>query len=203
MIAYDNNYSRFVAYTKVILPIIALGILSTLFLFSRNIDPTQSIPFADVDVAELAREQRIGAPNYAGVTEDGDAISITATTARPQVGNAKIISATDLTAVIEDTSGGRIDMMSKSGVIDSEQQQVTMGGGVQILTSTGYIINTKGIVAALDETSMVSDGPITATGPLGSLTAGQMVLEKQNSIEDTHLLVFKGGVKLIYDPKDH
>ena len=39
MTMYDNSYSRFVALTKVILPIIALGILSTLFLFSRDIDP--------------------------------------------------------------------------------------------------------------------------------------------------------------------
>ena len=60
MTMYDNSYSRFVALTKVILPIIALGILSTLFLFSRNIDPTQSIPYADVDVEGLAREQQIG-----------------------------------------------------------------------------------------------------------------------------------------------
>ncbi len=201
MIAYDNNYSRFVAYTKVILPIIALGILSTLFLFSRNIDPTRSIPFADVDVNELAREQRVGAPNYAGVTDDGAAISITATTARPLEGNSKVISATDVTAIIEDRTGGRIDMTARDGVIDSEQQQVTLSGGVEILTSTGFIINTPGLIAALDETSIISDGRITATGPLGSLTAGQMVLEKQNSAEDAHLLVFKGGVKLIYDPK--
>ena len=201
MIAYDNNYSRFVAFTKVILPIIALGILSTLFLFSRNIDPTQSIPFADVDIEGLAREQRIGAPNYAGVTDDGAAISVTATTARPFEGNVKVISATDVTTIIEDSTGGRIDMTAASGMIDSEQQQVTLGGGVQILTSTGFTINTTGLTAALDETSMVSDGRITATGPLGSLTAGQMVLERQNSSEDAHLLVFKGGVKLIYDPK--
>ncbi len=201
MIAYDNNYSRFVAYTKVILPIIALGILSTLFLFSRNIDPTQSIPFADIDVEQLAREQRIGAPNYAGVTEDGSAISITATTARPLEGNAQVIAATDVTTIIEDATGGRIDISASSGRIDSAQQQVTLDGGVQILTSTGFIINTSGLTAALDVTAIASDGHITATGPLGSLTAGQMVLEKQNNTDDTHLLVFKGGVKLIYDPK--
>jgi len=201
MIAYDNSYSRFVAYTKVILPILALGILSTLFLFSRNIDPTQSIPFAEVDVEQLAREQRVGAPNYAGVTEDGAAISITAATARPMEGNAKVISTTDVTAIIEDANGGRIDMTASSGMIDSSQQQVTLDGGVQILTSTGYIINTTGLVVALNETAMTSDGRISATGPLGTLTAGQMVLEKQNSPQDTHLLVFKGGVKLVYDPK--
>lgn len=200
MITYDNNYSRFVAFTKVILPIIALGILSTLFLFSRDIDPGQSIPFAKVDVEELAREQRVGAPNYAGVTDDGSAISIMAKSARPSADNPKIISATEMTATIQDAAGGRIDMTSKHGQIDTEQQIVRLGGGVLIETSTGYAISTSGITAALDKTSMASDGRITATGPLGSIKAGQMVLKVQNKPDDAHLLVFKGGVKLVYDP---
>ena len=200
MTTYDNNYSRFVAYTKVILPIIALGILSTLFLLSRNIDPSQSIPFADVDVEKLAREQGIGAPNYAGVTDDGSAISITADSARPLAGNPKIITAVNMTTTIEDANGGRFDITAKTGKIDSEQQVVTLRSGVQILTSTGYTINTSGLTAALNETSMISDGPITATGPLGSLNAGQMVLSPQNKPGQPHVLVFKGGVKLIYDP---
>ena len=201
MTMYDNSYSRFVALTKVILPIVALGILSTLFLFSRNIDPTQSIPYADVDVEGLAREQRIGAPNYAGVTEDGAAISITAKSARPSQDNPEIVMATDLTAVIEDALGGRIDITSGGGVINTDQQFVTLQGEVQILTSTGYIINTSGITAALSETSMTTDGRITAEGPLGTLNAGQMTLETQNGSDGSHLLVFKGGVKLVYDPK--
>ncbi|PHQ99049.1 MAG: hypothetical protein COB39_05900 [Marinosulfonomonas sp.] len=198
---YDNSYSRFVALTKVILPIIALGILSTLFLFSRNIDPTQSIPYADVDVEGLAREQGIGAPNYAGVTEDGAAISITAKSARPSQDNAKIVTATGLTAIIEDAMDGRIEIIADDGVIDTDQQFVTLQGGVQILTSTGYIINTAGVTAALNETSVVTDGRITAEGPLGTLNAGQMTLETQKGPDGSHLLVFKGGVKLIYDPK--
>ena len=200
MITYDNNYSRFVAFTKVILPILALGILSTLFLFSRSIDPSQSIPYADVDVEELARDQRIGAPNYAGVTDDGSAISITAKSAQPSADEPNILSATEMTAVLEETTGGRIDMKSQHGRIDTDQQIVTFGGGVLIETSTGYTINTSGITARLDVTSMVSDGRITAKGPLGSINAGQMVLETQNNPEESHLLVFKGGVKLVYDP---
>lgn len=201
MIAYDNTYSRFVAYTKVILPILALGILSTLFLFSRNIDPSQSVPFAEVDISELAREQRISAPNYAGVTEDGSAISISAESARPLVGNPKIIAATNMSTILQGATGGRLDMTSARGRIDTDQQIVTLSGGVQIQTSTGYTIITSGLTAALNETSMTSDGHITATGPLGSINAGQMVLKAQNNPDEAHLLVFKGGVKLIYNPK--
>jgi len=202
MATYDNSYSRFVAWTKVILPIVALGILSTLFLFSRNIDPSQSIPYADVDVEGLAREQRIGAPNYAGVTEDGVAISITAESARPAFDNPKIVKGTLLNAVIEDTSGGQISVTSNDGEIDSEQQIAKLQGGVQIQTSTGYTINTSGISINLDQSSMITDGGITGHGPLGTLDAGQMELQTIEGSQGLHLLVFNGGVKLVYDPKD-
>ncbi len=201
MTTYDNNYSRFVAWTKVILPVVALGLLSTLFLFSRNIDPSQSIPYAEVDIESLAREQRIGAPNFAGVTQDGSAISITAKSARPNPENHKKIEATKLIAIIEDPNGGRIDMTAASGVINSAQKYVTLYGGVQIITSTGFTINTAGITALLDKTSVISDGEITARGPLGVLNAGKMVLQAQKGGSGAHLLVFKDGVKMIYDPK--
>jgi lipopolysaccharide export system protein LptC len=86
-------------------------------------------------------------------------------------------------------------------VIDTGQQVVTLQGGVRIETSTGYVINTSGLTAALNETRAQTDGTVTATGPLGTLEAGQMLLERQNGANGAHLLVFKGGVKLVYDPK--
>ena len=55
--AAPNTYSTVVSWAKIILPLVALGLLSTLFLFSRTPDPNRAIPFAAVDVEELAREQ--------------------------------------------------------------------------------------------------------------------------------------------------
>ena len=201
MASYDNSYSRFVAFTKITLPIVALGILSTLFLFSRNIDPSQSIPHAKVDVENLAKEQRLGAPNYAGVTEDGSAISITAQSAQPDLDNPDRILASDITAKIEDANGGHLDITSGSGVINSKHQILILKGGVHIVTSSGFTIDTSGITSSLGITSVVTDGEITANGPLGLLKAGKMEVLPQNGPKASHLLVFKGGVKLIYDPK--
>jgi lipopolysaccharide export system protein LptC len=83
---HENLHSRVVAWLKIILPLTALGILSTLFLFSRTIDPSDAIPYATVDVEERAREPRVTAPAYAGVTSDGARLSMTAAEARPGAG---------------------------------------------------------------------------------------------------------------------
>ena len=52
----DNLHSRLVAILKVALPLIALALLSTLFLFSRKIDPEDAIPYATVDVEDRLRD---------------------------------------------------------------------------------------------------------------------------------------------------
>ena len=74
MATSENLHSKLVVWAKVTLPLLALGLLATLFLFSRKIDPTDAIPYADVDVEERAREPRLTMPTYAGVTSDGSAL---------------------------------------------------------------------------------------------------------------------------------
>lgn len=201
MTVYDNTYSRFIAWAKVVLPLVALAILSTLFLFSRSIDPTQAIPYSQVDVEELAREQRIGEPNFAGVTQDGAAVSIVAKAARPDPQDSKQVTGTDLSATIDMPVGTRVQIAAPQGVIDAANQVAALSGGITLTTSTGYSVATQGLTTALDRTSVISDGAVTAEGPLGTLDAGQVVLTQHNGDDPAYVLVFKDGVKLVYDPK--
>lgn len=202
MNVYDNSYSRFVSLAKIVLPLTALALLSTLFLVARTVDPTKSIPFAEIDVNELAREQRISAPNYSGVTSDGSAISIAATTARPDPVNDSRVSATDLRVQLETEGGGRYELSSLTGEIDTGAGQAVLDGGVIVTTPTGYRVTTEKITTALEHTELESAGEVRAEGPTGTLTAGQMILTRATPGDEAsgYLLVFKNGVKLIYTP---
>jgi hypothetical protein len=62
--SFDDGYSALVAWLKTLLPIAALGLLSTIFLFSGKVDVTQSLPYAEHNVAEIIREQRITQPYF-------------------------------------------------------------------------------------------------------------------------------------------
>ncbi len=202
MVASDNSYSRFIAAVKIVLPLAALALLSTLFLFSRTIDPTQAIPYSKVDVDQIVREQRVSAPNYTSVTKDGTAIAVTARTARPDITNPDRAEATDLTARLEFTDGTDVRITSDQGEIDTGKGFAVLDGDVVIDTSTGYHITTERLTTALDQTSVVADTTINADGPLGKLTAGHMTLEEDTDAPGQYLLVFKDRVKLIYDPQE-
>ena len=202
----DNPYSRFVAWAKIVLPLAALALLSTVFLLARNIDPTQAIPFAEIDVEELAREQRISAPNYAGVTADGAAISVTASTARPDPDSPERVDATDLEAELITATGARYQLSSQRGEIDSGADMAYLQGGVVVTTSSGYRITSDAMSTSLSRTLLESEGPVQADGPAGRLDAGSMSLaplpDAEGDDSTNHLLVFNKGVKLVYTPSD-
>ncbi len=201
MARYDDTYSRVVAWLKVLLPVIALALLSTMFLISRTIDPSRAIPFANVDVEGLVRDQRISAPAFSGVTRDGAALSFTAETARPLPDGQSGLSAEALTARIETPDGARVDIQAADARIDGQANRLDMSGGVVMVTSTAYRIETTGLTSRLDQTMVESAGPVVATGPLGTLEAGRARLAAADEDASTYLLVFKDGVKLVYVPK--
>ena len=49
--SFDDGYSALVAWLKTLLPIVALGLLSTIFLFSGRVDVTQSLPYTEHNIA--------------------------------------------------------------------------------------------------------------------------------------------------------
>jgi lipopolysaccharide export system protein LptC len=200
MAAEGKLYSRFVAWAKVLLPLGALGLLATLFLIARQIDPDAAIPFAEIDVERFAREARIGAPEFSGVTEDGTVIALTAELARPDPAEPGRMTAERLAAEFEVPDGSRVTAVARQGAVDSPAQRIELRGGVEVTTSTGYRVETEGLWAALDRTSLASTGPVEAEGPPGRIAAEAMEMTQDPEHTEAYVLVFKGGVRLIYEP---
>lgn len=197
----DNAYSRFIALAKILLPLAALALLSTLFLFSRDRGSGQP-PDTTVDLDAVAREQRLGAPDFAGVTGDGTAVSVRAQTARPDPLNPGRATVTSVRARLDMPDQRHVDIAADHGVVDKGAGTLVLEGAVEIRTSEGYDLRSERMVSALDATDVVSDVPISADGPIGRLEAGAMHLKEDPGAPGQYLLDFKNGVRLIYEPKD-
>ena len=198
VMARGDMHSRLVGWLKVILPLAALAILSTLFLVSRTIDPMDAVPYAEVDVEDRIREPKMTAPEYAGTTSDGAAIAFRARNVRPGEGSA--MDARTVEAQLDTPDGGSVQMAADAVAMDAAGAHVTLSGGVTMTTSTGYQVKTEGLVAATDRTRLESLGAVEAEGPVGRITAGEMVMSADPDHEGAYLLVFKTGVKLLYRP---
>ena len=126
MATFDNIHSRLVYWLKILLPLAALAILSTLFLVSRRIDTDGALPYAKVDVKELASDQRLTQPQYTGVTSDGAAFSLRAGIARP-IGEAGG-EAEDIAATFEMQGGLVVGLGADTAQVDTAKGVVTMTG---------------------------------------------------------------------------
>lgn len=186
---------------KLALPLMALGVLSTLFLFAERPRDTIALPYSQAELGALAEEMRLGAPRFSTVTEDGAALVISAAGALPDAGSTTAGSAQDIVARLRHRDGLSVDIQAPAGRIDARAGIAGLSGGVIVETATGYRLLTDMLDAALDRTRLQSAGPVTGTGPLGTLDAGRMDLSASPDAPDRHVLVFKDGVRLIYDPR--
>jgi lipopolysaccharide export system protein LptC len=194
-----DRHTRLVGWLKVALPLTALAILSTLFLVARRIDPEAALPYAEVDVEDLAREPRMTAPTYAGTTEDGAAVTLAAKEARPAAEGSPAAAA-GLRLDLATPDGARTELLAAEAVMDDATREVVLSGGVTVTTSSGYRLETAEVAAKLDRTGLESRAPVVATGPAGEIRADAMVLSQDNRTPGAYVLVFKGGVRLIYQP---
>lgn len=197
--ARADRHTRLVGWLKVALPLAALAILSTLFLVARRIDPEAALPYAEVDVEDLAREPRMTAPTYAGTTSDGSALTLSADEARPSAEGAPA-EAAGLRLELAAPDGSRTDLAAVTARMDPEAREIVLSGGVSVTTTSGYRLETAEMAAKLDRTGLESRAPVTATGPAGDIRADRMVLRQDDQTPGAYVLVFNGGVRLVYQP---
>ena len=192
-------HTRLVGWLKVALPLAALALLSTLFMLSERIDTNDAIPYAKVDVEDLARDPRMSAPTYAGTTSDGAGITLSADAVRPAAGEQGA-SAQGVLAVLQTPDGQKVDILAAQAALDQGSGQLGLSGGVTLSTSAGYRLTTDAMTASLDRTHVASAAPVEVQAPMGDLRADGFTLSQDPDTQGQYLLVFNGGVRLLYQP---
>lgn len=199
MAGADNIHSWLVAWMKILLPLMALGILSTLFLFSDGFDPADTNPITEIDLQKRAQDQGASNATFAGVTRDGDHVKVHAENARPAPDDARRVLAEGVSAELQLTSGAVIDITSDKADMHQSKNSATLEGNVELSTTTGYVLTSERLDARFDDTYVESPGPVQGNGPPGDLAAGRMLITTDQETGDAHLL-FTKGVKLVYQP---
>ena len=195
-----DRYSRMVGWLKVLLPLLALAILSTLFLLSRAIDPEAVIPFADKEIQDRLRDQQVTGPIYQAVTADGDELAFIAEKLTTPQGETGANEAEDVQVTMNLAAGSTVVLTAARGRFDIAANRTDLTGDVLITTTTGYQITSEMLRTEMSTLNVDSPGPVQANGPIGTLDAGAMQLDAGQAGNPAQL-VFTNGVKLVYEPK--
>ena len=200
MAGRDNAYSRIVAVTKIVLPLVALGLFSTLFLFARQTPQGEPIRFAEESVQDLARDQRLGNASYKAVTNEGTQVQVDALEFRPDPDQPKLVYGSDLEARLITPDGLTYTITAPSGEIDENAGLTVLSDQVEMQVSNGYVMESESVSIKTDLSFLKTLAPVTAEGPLGRIEAAYMEI---STMPDTGLetrIVFGGGVRLLYNP---
>ena len=199
MLKFPDTYSRVMAWLKIILPLIALCLLSTLFLFSRVRIPATSIPFIDLELQARISEQQITAPYFVGTTENGFSMTFRAESAHPEAGNLSQLISENMMAEVRAKDETLIFMFAQRGIFDAKANMAQLNGGVSVTSSTGYNLETDELQLSLDRVHIESAADVRGSGPIGSFSAGKIILTSDKEDKTLHFL-FTNGVSLTYDP---
>ena len=197
----DAFHSRLVRIATVLLPVFALGLLSTLFILARQVNPDDAIPISDVDVSSRAQKQQLTRPRFTGVSKSGTTFDLAARTALPDLEDPRRMVADDLQLILGEAldpiDGQWAVLTADTGDIDTGTREVILTGDVRIDTSNGYRLRSERLDGTFVEFEVISPGPVNGDGPLGTLDAGGMRLAETNG---ERTMVFTDGVELVYTP---
>jgi lipopolysaccharide export system protein LptC len=194
-----DGHSKAVGWLKVGLPIVGLGILSTLFLVARETRIEQGEMSEDLLAPDGAAEV-VSAPDYTGVTADGSSVAVTADLAWPKADGSGRIEGSNLSARFDMIDGERADIRADRGEIKPEENVLQLRGNVIVETASGWTVRGETLEAWLDWTRLRSPTAVSTEGPIGTLEAGNMLIHRDTAPEGPYLMEFDGGVHLVYRP---
>lgn len=199
-----DSHSRFVKIGKFLLPAIALIMFLSLFLVSSKEAIVQGLILSDSELAELAVGQKITNPHYSGVTNKGDAFSISAEWALPDGPSPKQVELSKPSTSIDFSDGRSLKSYAANGLLDLKKDQAILSDHVTLSTSDGFSATSELLNLDFRTGNAISPGPVSAQSSLGTISAGSM--EARQDL-DKHpdgkfgVLLFQNGVKLVYIPK--
>ncbi len=190
--------TRVIAWAKILLPLAALALLSTVFLLARTPGGPGEIPFAQLE--EIARDPRIDRPRLAGVAPDGTTVVLSADRLMPVRGRSDLFALDAPSLETESPEGGTARLTAGTGEVDGASRRLRLSGGVRIEASPGTTVETPELTADL-ATGTATAGTVRAETPFGTVDAESMTLTQGEG--KGARLVFNGGVRLLYVPQTH
>jgi lipopolysaccharide export system protein LptC len=198
-----DAYSKGVKFTKVLFPIIAIALLVSIFALGKD-DPIRTGNIlTDAEMRNLASGQKITGPRFSGLTDAGDAFTLEATEALPDAPKPSRIDLVEPSLNVDTTRGIGFSATATSGSVDFDSQSAQLEGDVEFITTNGYTAQSDKIRMDLENGRAISPGPVSAEGPVGSITAGAMEAMQSNTSNTASpkgQIKFSGGVRLIYLP---
>lgn len=187
------RYSRFVGMMKLLLPLLALGLVIAVVTWPSEFRQVAGfhLPYAssaDGAAAELAMVQ----PRYLGTDSRNRPFIVTANRATQDPQDQRLITLDRLQADMSMADGQWFTILADSGVYHQQRQHLRLQGTINLYSDQGYEFHTQIVEIDLKRGRASSDQPVRGQGPFGTLRADRLEVEDYG-----RRLIFKGNVRML------
>ena len=196
----DDKYSTLVAIFKVMLPCLALIILSTLFLLPDNRTKIKALNTIDKSTLDIVKKAGVNKPSFRGTLASGSNLELYATEIIPKNNDKNIIEINEISARLELNKNTWATASAKKGVVNISEQTAEMVGKVSVKSSNGVLIETSDLKVFYAKSLVKTEGEVFMKGPFGTITAGSAEFYDMNQNSGIgYVLLFNKGVKMQYN----
>lgn len=207
-----TGYTRLVRALKIVLPLLALALLSSIFLWPRETHFDGGLVYTSADLVALGEGLAVTRPRIAGATAAGEPFVVTAERAVPDGPDPEAVELERVRAEFRQDDGREIALAAEEGALRPKAQTLSLSGDVALDTSDGYRVRTERVEADLEDGELVAPGPVSAEGPRGSITAGSFRARRVappeagddpaalGALAPGDYLWFEGGVRVTWTP---
>ena len=195
-------HSRIVGVLKVGLPLVALGMLASLFLVQTDDRFGGDLSFSRGDIDALGKGLRITNPTFTGTTQGQDRFRFTAALVEPDAAPPERAKITTLAGEVALNNGPVVELEADSGDLHIPTERLDVAGNVRIRTSEGYRMAAEQATLDLRAGSLIAGNAVETTGPLGRIDSGSLTIQPAAASGEARRFSFGNGVRLVYDPPD-
>lgn len=193
-----NLHSKTVSWVKITLPLIGLALMSSIFLLSGTPDTDSALPYAEADIEQIVREQRVTEPRFAGLLGEGREIILTAETVSSNDSTTNRLEAHSINGHLDLNATESLTIDAAFGTFDMARQTATLSDHVMLRTSMGYVLQSDVMILALDAIDVRAPTSVQLTGPGIDITSDTMEL---SGPDGETILHFNGSVRVLYQPQ--
>ena len=196
----DDKYSTLVAILKIILPSLAIIILSALFLLPDNRTKIKTLNKIDKSTLSIVKKSGIIKPSFRGTLATGSNLELYAAEITTKNDDRNIVEVNEISARLELSKKNWANASAKNGLININKQIIKLVGKVSVNVSNGILIETSDLNMFYAKSLVKTDKTVFMKGPFGTIKAGAAkfyhVKQKSNT---GYVLLFNKGVKMHYN----
>ncbi len=185
------RYTQFVGVMKRALPAAAFAVIAAVlaFFFVARQPAKMSMTYARLDA--IKNDLTMIKPHLTGADAKGNPFVVTAETAIQDIKNPKRARLEKVEADLTLPQNGWLNTNAASGVVDMLAGNMTLGGGIDVYSDSGYSFHTKAAWLDLKKGIVWGNDTVTGQGPMGTLKADRFHYDR-----GMHQLTLNGNVHM-------